>query len=739
VPDISMCTASSARCSAATRCYRNPASGTRPGDLQSWSEFEPNKGAECSAFWPTTQDSTVSMTHLERGPAPANSELSSTPIIDEWETLAIRAEDGSKHYVVRGHVTGTARFENGHLIRTSTIASIDPARRWARTQNSIYRLGASLGLMPHVIEVACKPTWREAWQYALEAMGRHTVTEWVWKTACDAGLPPVDAGRQRVNAATVAEDLRQHGRRDVAAAWQLLSVTDGSDTNAVARIYDLLCKSADDIQTPTAADAIDGWGMMARGETRDVDLSDPVAAAHRLGLPGKGKLMPLIIEMVLAPNMTEAARVFLSSVRIPAAIAERCEVNALLEPSTRRLAAAAMLDMHGVGPDDDLTRGLRLLALRATDRQGVDQVRSWLHVAFESIDHDPGEQRVYRAWRTLAFHLEPLFDPEDPIASAWHLDTLSGTDALRELMVNSQDDDEPAAPPRGVDLGPGVMVLVKTGGTMTTYAGREVEREFKAIVGKRLPLVVAAGIAGVRSKLREEFPHLHTQIDVLLSDLAEGEPIRLRPTLLVGAPGGGKSRLARRISQVIGVGLHRYDGATSMDNAFGGTARRWSTAEHCVALEAIRRHAIANPLILIDEIDKAAADGRNGSLGHALIPFLESETARSFPDPYVQADIDVSHVSYLLTANDDTALPGPLRDRLRVLRLPEPTLDHMIQLARGIIADIARENGGDERWFPDLEDGELAVVEGLWRGGSVRRLRAIVERILARRESNPRN
>lgn len=185
--------------------------------------------------------------------------------------------------------------------------------------------------------------------------------------------------------------------------------------------------------------------------------------------------------------------------------------------------------------------------------------------------------------------------------------------------------------------------------------------------------------------------------------------------------------------------LHRYDAAGSGDNAFGGTPRRWSSGEHAVPLEAVRRSTVANPIVMVDEVDKAATRGNNGSLANALMPFLERETSRAFPDPFVQADVDLSHVSYLLTANDDTVLPAPLRDRLRVVRLPEPTLDHMIALARGIVADLAREAGGDERWYPDLDDGELAIVEGLWAGGSVRRLRTIVERLLARRESNPRN
>jgi ATP-dependent Lon protease len=185
--------------------------------------------------------------------------------------------------------------------------------------------------------------------------------------------------------------------------------------------------------------------------------------------------------------------------------------------------------------------------------------------------------------------------------------------------------------------------------------------------------------------------------------------------------------------------LHRYDGSGSSDNAFGGTPRRWSSGEHCVPLEAVRRHKIANVICLIDEIDKSGNSRHNGRLEHALMPFLEKETAHAYPDPYIEADLNLSHVGYVLTCNSVDEIPAPLRDRLRTVRLPDPSREHLPALARCIVADIAREQGGDPRWFPTLDDGELMIAEELWKGGSVRRLYAIVERILAYRESKPRN
>jgi ATP-dependent Lon protease len=144
-------------------------------------------------------------------------------------------------------------------------------------------------------------------------------------------------------------------------------------------------------------------------------------------------------------------------------------------------------------------------------------------------------------------------------------------------------------------------------------------------------------------------------------------------------------------------------------------------------------------LCLIDEIDKSGNSRHNGRLEHVLMPFLEKETAKNYPDPYVESDLNLSHVGYVLTCNSVDEIPAPLRDRLRIVRLPDPGREHLPALARCIVADIAKEQGGDPFWWPMLDDGELLVAERLWKGGSVRRLSAVVERILAYRESNPRN
>lgn len=742
MPDISMC--STLECAVSARCHRHPDSGTKAGDLQVWGAFEPEKGAECEGFWPASGvergDIDSRMAHLVTSDQPPDEAMAAAPVLDAWRIVGIPDKEGTLHFVARGDVSGSPKFADGHEITTSGIATVDVARRWVCTRNSLYRLGARHRQFEPVVHVAIQENWVEAWKVAIEGTGQHTVPAWLWAAASEIVLDPVDWTRRRAVASMVGDHLHRSGRALVARAWWLLS-TNASDKDAAREIYDSLCSSVTDIQTPLVSDTIDGWGLLAKGLPFGADLSDCVAAARQIGgthvKPSKD--WPLILKMALAVDTAQAAQVFLSAARIPAALAEAFDMAHLLDRKTRRTTARDMLSQY-LDDDgsllDDLSQCLKLLALDPAEKSACAAVCIDIESAIGEAGRDPESERVVRAWHLLSCDKRAPFAPEDPVLSAWHLDTpgnigSTASDVLRELRI----DVDSATPSRE----PGVVVLPKVGGIGETSSGKEAQREFKDLVGRHVPLACANDIAGVRAKLREEFPHLHDAVDVLLSDLTEGEPIRLRPTLLVGAAGGGKSRVARRLAEVLPISLHRHDGAGSGDNTFGGTPRRWSSGEHCVALEAIRRNMIANPVVLVDEIDKAAQRGNNGSLANALMPFLEQETSRAYPDPFVQSDVDLSHVSYLLTANDDTVLPGPLRDRLRVVRIPEPTIEHLVQIARTVVSDIAKERGGDGRWFADLGDGELAIAESLWPGGSVRRLRAIVERILARRESNPRN
>lgn len=231
-----------------------------------------------------------------------------------------------------------------------------------------------------------------------------------------------------------------------------------------------------------------------------------------------------------------------------------------------------------------------------------------------------------------------------------------------------------------------------------------------------------------------EFPCAVDVIDFALADLVGRTTVRLRPLLVVGEPGGGKSRFARRLGEVLGLSVWRTDASRSDGAVFGGTDRRWYSAEPCHPFLAVAQGRIANPLVLIDEIEKAGTRSDYGRLWDCMLGFLEPETNARYPDPALQTNLDLSEVSYVATANSLDLLPSPLRDRFRVVTFPKPSQEHLDELLPAVIADLARERGLDRSWVPPLDGVERATVARHWPGGSVRRLRRIVEAILRERD-----
>lgn len=265
-------------------------------------------------------------------------------------------------------------------------------------------------------------------------------------------------------------------------------------------------------------------------------------------------------------------------------------------------------------------------------------------------------------------------------------------------------------------------------------SSKSLTKTYKSAINTPLPLTLVPPLHQVRTKLLFEFPYAQEAIDTILTDLIGQRIVRLKPTLLVGQPGAGKSRFARRLAEELGLIVWRVDGAQSDGSIFAGTDRRWHTTEPCHPFMAVHRAGHANPLVLIDEIEKAGTRSDCGRLWDCLLGFFEPETAARYPDPALQTTLDLSHVNYVMTANSTDALPSPLKDRLRIISFPTPTANDLDALLPTVLAGIAVERQLDPRWITPLDSDEHCIAAQHWRGGSVRQLKRIIEIILKERE-----
>jgi len=278
------------------------------------------------------------------------------------------------------------------------------------------------------------------------------------------------------------------------------------------------------------------------------------------------------------------------------------------------------------------------------------------------------------------------------------------------------------------------IVVVSAIGNMGLAQAKSVENEFNPLLKTRLPLRQLASGSDIHRRLATEFPHAADIVGTLLTEMVAGPYLRLRPTVLLGEPGVGKTRFCQQLMSALNVPHAVFSCGGVSDSSLAGTARRWSTGEPSLPLSLIRQHKVANPCIILDEMDKVGTSNHNGNLHDALLGLLEPQSATRWFDPYLQAPVNLFAVIWLGTANSLQDWTGPLRDRVRVVKFPNPGPQHLGSLSAALMEQIAAERGQDARWVSPLTGHELDALRSVWPGGSVRRLRRYVEGVLEARQ-----
>jgi ATP-dependent Lon protease len=229
------------------------------------------------------------------------------------------------------------------------------------------------------------------------------------------------------------------------------------------------------------------------------------------------------------------------------------------------------------------------------------------------------------------------------------------------------------------------------------------------------------------ARLRSDMPHLAKVIDRIEACCALSaftrQPLRIPPLLLAGPPGVGKTHFAMAVADLLGVAhfVYAMESAETV-SVLTGSEKHWSNAEAGQLFRLIVQGDHANPLILLDELDKTSTGGNHYRPANALHAVLEPLTAKSLRDKCIDLTFDASYTVYIATANKLSTIDSSLLSRFELFHVQAPDSRAAVSMARAMGRQVLHELKLTRRF--DTPTGE--VVQQLALLGSPRQMKKVL-------------